>query len=128
MGPDDESRSAPDHERVQEQARVRQHERAETVESELGRVGMLDEDKYPVTSDELAVEYADTVLDLPNETESLGSVFDSIVTERFDSPAEAVEAIVHELTGEADGLSEYNDERALSDLPSGDDERDRRPF
>jgi len=111
----------PDTERVQERARERQHERSESVERMIDRVGkMLGEHKYPVTAEELSVEYADEMLDLPNETESLGSVFDRLVDERFESPDEAREAVVNELTGEAAGPDEYNDGRALSRI---DDER-----
>jgi len=110
----------PDPERVQESAVERRRERTSVVEDELGRVGIFDETKYPVTSEELAVEYGDEVIDLPNETESLGSVFDRLVDERFESPEEVREAIYNELTGEAAGPEEYNDERALGEL---DDDR-----
>ena len=110
----------PDHERVQENAKRRRHDRTDTVEDVLGDVGMLDESKYPATSEELAVEYADQEIDLANETESLGSVFDRLVDERFESPDEAREAIFDELTGEAAGAEEYNDERPL-DAVDGDD-------
>jgi hypothetical protein len=106
----------PDHERVQESSNQRRQERTETVEDMLGDVGMLEESKYPATSEELAVEYADQEIDLANETESLGSVFDRLVDERFESPDEAREAILNELTGEAAGPEEYNDGRDLGTL------------
>jgi len=80
----------PDPSRVQDSAKRRQHERTEHVEDILNRADdFFDEDKYPVTSEELATEYADQPLDLPNETESLGSVFDRLVDERFETPEEA---------------------------------------
>jgi hypothetical protein len=83
----------------------------------LGEAGrMLGEHKYPATSEELAVEYGDQPLDLGNETESLGSVFDRLVDERFESADEAREAVHNELTGDAAGPEEYNDERALGEL------------
>lgn len=106
----------PDPERVQERADRRRRERATTVEDALGAVGMLEEAKYPTTSEELAVEYADQSIDLPNETEGLGDVFDRLVDERFESPDEAREAVLNELTGAAAGPEEYNDERALGEL------------
>lgn len=113
----------PDHERVTENARRRQHERTEHVESILDRAGdLLGEHKYPTTSEELATEYADETLDLPNETESLGSVFDRLVDERFESAEEAREALYHELTGEAGGSEEYDASRDLQELD--DQERD----
>ncbi|WP_231186199.1 hypothetical protein [Haladaptatus sp. DYF46] len=106
-----------DAERVQDSARERQHERAERVEDVLGDAGrMLGEHKYPTTSEELATEYGDQPLDLPNETETLGSVFDRIVDERFESPEEAREAVYNEISGEAGGMAEYNEERELSEL------------
>jgi len=111
----------PDHERVQEDAVDRRRARTETVEDALGHVGgLLEEAKYPVTAEELSVEYGDEVLDLPNETESLGSVFDRLVDERFESADEAREAVYHELTGRADGPAEYNEQRPVD--PLDDDE------
>ena len=107
----------PDPERVQERATERQHERVDHIEAALeGTPDLMSEDKYPTTSEELATEYADEELDLVNDTESLGSVFDRLVDERFESPQEAREAIYDELTGEAGGRAEYNDQRALEEL------------
>lgn len=121
--PDESDSYEPDTERVQQSANERRHERTETVEDIAGRVGnMLEEQKYPVTSEELAMEYSDEVMDLPNETESVGSVFDRIVDERFESPDEAREALLNELSGQAAGPEEYNDGRSLSEI-DGDDDR-----
>lgn len=123
----DVSDEGPSADREQRHARERQHERTERVEETLQSVAeLLGEQKYPTTGEELAVEYADQELDLPNETESLGSVFDRLVDERFESAEEAREAVYDELTGEAAGPEEYNDERDLSRLddegPRGDAE------
>jgi hypothetical protein len=107
----------PDPEREQRHARERQRERTESVEDILGEAGqMLGEHKYPATSEELAAEYGDQPLDLQNETESLGSVFDRLVDERFESADEAREAVYGEITGDAGGPEEYNDERDLGEL------------
>ncbi|NHN60681.1 MULTISPECIES: hypothetical protein [Halorussus] len=107
----------PDPEREQRHARERQRERTERVEDMLGEAGeMLGEHKYPATSEELATEYGDQPLDLQNETESLGSVFDRLVDERFDSADEAREAVYDEISGEAGGPEEYNDQRDLAEL------------
>lgn len=107
----------PDPERVQDRARERQHERSERVEEVLARADdLLGRHKYPTTSEELATAYADEPLDLPNETESLGSVFDRLVDERFDTVEEAREALYGELTGPAGSDREYNEERDLTEL------------
>ncbi|WP_134672456.1 DUF5789 family protein [Halorussus marinus] len=107
----------PDAEKEQRRARERRRERTESIESMLGEAGeLLGEHKYPATSEELAAEYGDQPLDLPNETESLGSVFDRLVDERFESADEAREAIYGEITGAAAGPEEYNDQRDLGAL------------
>ncbi len=119
MSPDDQS--DPDPSRVQRQARERQRDRAESVEEMSARLDeVLGESTYPVSSEQLAVEYADQPMDLPNETESLGSVFDRIVDEQFESPTEAREAVLNELTGETGGPAEYNDERPLEPIEESD--------
>jgi hypothetical protein len=111
----------PDVDRVQDRAAERQHERTESVENALGDAGqLLGEHKYPATSEELATEYGDQQLDLANETETLGSVFDRLVDERFESAEEAREAVYDELSGKAAGMEEYNDERALDELEDSD--------
>lgn len=92
--------------------------RAERVEAILEATACLDdlERKYPVRREELATRYADETIDLPNETESLGSVFDRLVDRRYGSPAEAREAVLNELTGEEGDASEFNDERSIEQL------------
>jgi hypothetical protein len=99
-----------------ENPRDRQHERAEHVENILNEVETDVRDrKYPVRSEELATEYADQPIDMPNETESMGSVFDRLDDE-YDTPEEVRESLYDELSGEAGGPNEYNDERDLSAL------------
>jgi hypothetical protein len=114
-------------ERDQRRARERQHDRAETVERVLEDTGTLEDlrdHKYPVSSEELSAAYGDQSLDLPNETESLGSAFDRL-DEEYDSPEEAREAVYGELTGEQmDGTrdvdvgaaAEANEERELREI------------
>lgn len=107
----------PDTDRVQDSAEGRQHDRAERVQDALDRAeDLLSEHKYPTTSEELATEYAEEPLDLPNETESLGSVFDRIVDERFESVEEAREAMYGEITGPAGSAAEHNEGRDLERL------------
>ncbi|WP_255192141.1 DUF5789 family protein [Natronobeatus ordinarius] len=118
----DEGRSR---DRVQDRAEERKASRAETTESILEDVeSHLGELEYPVTGEELAIEYGSEPIDLPNETESLGSVFDRLANEEFDSPGEAREAIYGELTGEAGDVHEANPER---DLKALDDEAGGSP-
>lgn len=111
----------PDRDRAQDRIGDRKAERAETTESVLEAVERhLGELEYPVTGEELSSEYATDPVDLPNETESLGSVFDRLANEEFESAAAAREAIYGELTGEAAGRREANPERDLGRL---DEER-----
>ena len=104
-----------------ETPRDRQRERAERVESILDEVETDVRDrKYPVRSEELATEYADQPLDLPNETESVGSAFDRL-DEEYDTPEAVRESLYNELSGEAGGRNEYNDERDPSALDEATD-------
>ena len=64
-----------------------------------------------MSSAELGTEYADQPIDLPNETETVGDVFD-----RLDSAVETREALYGELTGEAADKEEYNLEGPIEDL------------
>lgn len=83
---------------VQDAAEQRQHERTERVEDALAGVREdLGNQTYPVSSEELSAAYADQPIDLPNETESLGSVFRRI-DETFEDEAAAYEAAVTELS------------------------------
>lgn len=102
----------------QESARERQRDRAEAAESaaEDEFSGMLSGHKYPATSEELATEYAQDPVDMPNETESIGSVFDRLEGERYETAEEAEEALYNELTGSEGGDEEYNDERDLTEV------------
>lgn len=116
----------PDPDRVQDRAEQRKSERADDVESILDDVERdLGTREYPVRTEELAEEYADQPLDVANETESLGSVFDRMTDrEEFDSPEEVREAVYGELTGRAAGSEEYNDERNLEEVAETEDETD----
>jgi hypothetical protein len=103
----------------QDAARERQRERAEHVEHILASVDpKLDEHAYPTSKEELAAQYGNAPMDLPNETESFGDVIDRLTQERFDTPAELREALLNELTGEAGPPAEANDQRDLE--PFGD--------
>mgnify|MGYP000406884481 CR=1 FL=1 len=85
-----------DPEANEDAAKARQHERAAAVEDVLSEVqDDLGRQSYPTTSEALAETYADTPIDLPNETESVGSAFDRI-DDRFERPGEAYEALVTE--------------------------------
>lgn len=98
MAPDDSDDLA---ERDIRDANERRHERTEHVENILKETDTsLNDHKYPATSEELSRAYSDQPSDLPNETESLGSVFDRLDDE-YDTAEEAREAVYNELTGEA---------------------------
>lgn len=111
---------SPDPDRAQDRAEQRKAERAEHTESILDDVERdLGAIEYPVSSEELATEYANEPIDMPNETESLGSVFDRLAGEEFESAEEVREAVYGEITGQAGDVNEANAER---DLESLDDE------
>jgi hypothetical protein len=106
-----------------DEAERRQHERASTVEDVLGEVREdLGEQAYPTTSEALSATYGDTVVELPNETESLGSAFDRLDVEFADAD-EAYEALVREF--ERGGVVDRADaaERATWSEERVDDER-----
>lgn len=86
-------------ETVTDAAKRRQSERADHVRSMIGdeAAAMLDDRTYPTTSEELAQEYAIESIDLPNETEDLGSVFDRLKDEEYTTPEEAQEALASAL-------------------------------
>lgn len=124
--------NAEKHDSVTDRAESRKHARAENVEHVLDETeALLRDQKFPVTTEELATQYADQPLDLTNETESLGSVFDRMTDyEEFESSEEVREALYNELTGNADGRTEneYNDERDLETVAEAEDEtRPDRP-
>lgn len=110
-------------ESVQESAERRSREMAEHAEHasrELDeRFAELD---YPVSSEELATEYSNESIDLANETESLGSVFDRLVDEQYESPEEVREAVYNDITGDAAGMEEYNLERDLESFEEDSEE------
>ncbi|NGM67883.1 hypothetical protein G6M89_02460 [Natronolimnobius sp. AArcel1] len=105
----------PSRDRVQDRAAQRKSQRADTTESILEDVERhLGDLEYPTTSEEIAAEYGSEPIDMPNETESLGSVFDRLAGEQYDSPEEVREAVYGEITGEAGNQNEANPERDLS--------------
>lgn len=111
----------PDTDRVQDAAEDRRRERAELAEHASRELeGRFNEFNYPVSSEELAVEYGDETIDLANETESLGSVFDRLVDEQYETPTEVREAVYGEITGKAAGTEEYNAERDLDAINEGE--------
>ena len=123
MARDDESTDRERRDDVQDAAERRQHERAETTENVFAEVRRdLGEQKYPVTSEELGSYYADDLLDLPNETESLGSVFRRI-DDRFEDADAAYEAFVTEFGAE----ERFSDPTAAGTSGATADEGRSRP-
>lgn len=83
----------------QESSRERKHDRVEAVESVLDSVDpALEEHAYPVNSEDLSAQYGETVLELPNETESLGSVFDRLEDDEYESPMDVKEAVLRSVS------------------------------
>ena len=111
------SEDGPSRDRAQDRAEQRKSSRADETESILERVERdLGELEYPITSEEIAAEYGNEPIDMPNETESLGSVFDRLSGEEYGSPEEVREAVYGEITGQAGSPNEANLERDLSTL------------
>ncbi|MFB6169559.1 MAG: hypothetical protein ABEJ06_00275 [Haloarculaceae archaeon] len=104
-----------DHDPI-EASRDRKHEMAEHTERILAEAEeLLAEHDYPANAAELAEAYAHQPADLPTDTETVGDVFDRL-SERYDSAEEAHEALLNEITGDAAGAEEYNDQRDLEGL------------
>ncbi|PSP82201.1 hypothetical protein BRC88_00095 [Halobacteriales archaeon QS_4_69_225] len=79
----------------QKSSNERRHEHVEAVEEILDAVDpALEEHAYPVNSEDLSAQYGETVLELPNETESLGSVLDRLEDTEYDSPTAVEEAVL----------------------------------
>lgn len=121
----DERTTGGDEESVQESAERRRRERAEHAEHASRELeGRFGEFEYPVSSEDLALEYGDETIDLANETESLGSVFDRLAGEQYESPEEVREAVYADITGDAAGMEEYNTERDLASLEEAERSRE----
>lgn len=111
------SDEGPNRDRAQDRAEQRKSDRADTTESILEDVERhLGDLEYPVTSEELAAEYGNEPIHMPNETESLGSVFDRLAGEQYDDPEDVREAVYGEITGQAGSPNEANAERDLTAL------------
>ena len=119
------SDDGPSRDRAQDRAEQRKSSRADATEEILDDVERhLGELEYPVTGEEIASEYGNEAIDMPNETESLGDVFDRLANEQYDDPEEAREAIYGEITGQAGSPNEANPERDLTAL---DEEKQGSP-
>ncbi|MFB6268634.1 MAG: hypothetical protein ABEH83_01725 [Halobacterium sp.] len=106
-----------------------EHERelAEHVEGTLTAMeAAVRGSSYPTNASSLKAAYSTARNEVPNETESLADVFDRLVPEHYDTPEDAREAILGELTGRAGfehgDLSEYNMERELDAMDLIEDE------
>jgi hypothetical protein len=101
-------------------SRRAKHERAAAVERVLRSVDPdLDGHAYPVRREELAARYGDTTVELPNETESLGDVFDRLTDAEYDTAREAKAAAIGEIAGVSLNADEYNPERDLDPRTAG---------
>lgn len=102
---------------IDEMAEQERH-RTERVEEELREE--LEGMSYPVETSEVQAAYAEDRIDVPNETEALGSAFDRLTDTTYETEQEVREAVMGELTGQAgeerDDRDEYNQERDLEEL------------
>ncbi|MCG1004504.1 MULTISPECIES: hypothetical protein [Halobacterium] len=106
-----------------------EHERpqAEHVEETLTAMeAAVQGSSYPTNASDLRAAYATERDEVVNETEALADVFDRLVPEEYDTPEDAREAILGELTGRAGiergDLAEYNPERELDAMDLVEDE------
>lgn len=84
----------------QDSSRERKHEQAEAVREILDSVDpALEEHAYPTDPEELSARYGETPVELPNETESLGDVFDRLSDDEYGSPGAVREAVLREVSG-----------------------------
>ena len=103
----------------QDASRQNQRELAAAAERVLRAVDPdLEAHSYPVRREELAARYGDTMAALPNETESLGDVFDRLTDREYETPREARAAVVGEIAGAVDPEA-YNPERDLDPGSAG---------
>jgi hypothetical protein len=113
----DRRTTGEDRESVQDAATRRSRERAERAERASTELeGYFGEFEYPVSSETLATEYGDQTIDMMNETESLGSVFDRLADEQYETPQEVREAVYRDISGAAGGEEEYNTERDIETI------------
>lgn len=100
----------PSKDRAQDRAEQRQHERAERQERIFEHFeAILDDVKYPVSTDELQAEFRDAPDEVVNESESLGSALDRL-DDQYDDADEAREAVMEAL-GEAEHADPATTER-----------------
>lgn len=140
MPDDSDDATVVEDETVTDTATQRASERAERVTEAIGdqAAGLLEDRTYPTTSEELAADYAADPVELPNETESLGSVFDRLPDEEYATATDAQQALAEALatpettTGAGTEGDVYEDESTRLDTNTGgtttyDDEPQTEP-
>ncbi|ARS90422.1 DUF5789 family protein [Natrarchaeobaculum aegyptiacum] len=69
----------------------------------------IEEHSYPLTSEELVAEFGEHVLELPNGTESVREILESVGAETYESPTEAQQALFNMVDSRAIGRKYYSD-------------------
>lgn len=69
----------------------------------------IDEEQYPMTSEEFVERYGDVELDLPNGTERLGDAIERLDDETYRCPEDARFAIYTAVSNKAIGRPQYSD-------------------
>lgn len=104
----------------QDASRRNQRERAAAVERLLREVDPdLEAHAYPVRREDLAARYGDTTVELPNETESLGDVFDRLTDAEYGTAREAKAAAIGDIAGVSVDAEGVNLERELNPEDAG---------
>ena len=71
--------------------------------------GKIEGHSYPVTTEEFVADFGEDVLELPNGTESVREVLESVANETYESPTEAQQALFNMVDSRAIGRKYYSD-------------------
>ena len=70
---------------------------------------ILDEDRFPATTEEIIEEYGDREVDYPTGSERLENILEASGEETYETPDEAQLAVLNGVSREAVGRPRYSD-------------------
>jgi hypothetical protein len=83
---------------------------------------LISEHSYPATSEELIAAYGDSEIQLPNGTETLGTVLGRLGAETYECPQDVLDALYTGVGHEAVGRRFYSDRDVYALGESGPDQ------